>query len=369
MTDGQYGAYGEGYAPQQYAPAQYAYPKKKFPIQYIIIIALIAVLGIVVGGYFLGIFGGGAKSAAIVTPTTVNVQAAAGQTSYATFTIVNPSDREFSTSIDSTGLPLWINIDKTYVTLGPGESADIKIEISPASATDSTTAFLYFSNIDSFVSIAINVLPPADVRISLSRSTMQIYQGTKGSMLITASNSGQSPAANTTVSISGINKDWLSFDAGPFDVEKSGEKSIPVAFDIPADADSGTYESIITVKGVGFSKNTPFSLIVEKAVGLLSVSPDDISGTKNSGEVLKLTISNNGNAELTDVNITTTGSIGEIASFSTTHLNKLGAGQNTEVGMTLSGTNGTYTGSIEIKAADTHGAVQSQIVTLSITLT
>jgi uncharacterized membrane protein len=369
MADGQYGAYGGEYHQEGYAPAQYAYPKKKFPITYIIIIALIAVLGIIGGGYFLGIFGHGQASAVVVTPSALNIQAAAGQDTQATFTILNPTNKQFSTAIDTSGLPAWINSDKNFVTLNPGESALVTLTLAPSASLEGGSFFVYFSNAPAFVTVTVSILPPPDLRLTLSKSNMQLYQSDKGNVLVTINNIGQSPAVNASLSISGINEDWISFEKEVFTVTPAEEKSIPISFDIPPLAGTGIYESIITIKGIGFSKSIPFTLTVSGAVGLLTVSPDDISGTRNSGEVIKLTIQNDGNADLSDVNITTTGTIGQIASFSTKNIEKLGAGQRTEVGMTLSGTNGTYTGSIEITALDTHGTLQSQIITASVVLT
>jgi uncharacterized membrane protein len=370
MADGQYGAYGGEYHQEQYAPAQYAYPKKKFPITYIIIIALIAVLGIVVGGYFLGIFGGQSQASAVaVIPAALNIQAAAGQESEATVTILNPTNKVFSTTIDSSGLPTWISIDKNTVTLNPGESTKITLTMSPSISSEEGSFFVYFSNTPTFVTVKVSILPPPDLRLTLSKSSMQLYQGDKGNVLVTTNNIGQSPGVNALISISGINEDWISFANETFTIAPAEEKSIPISFDIPSTASTGVYESIITVKGIGFSKSIPFTLSVSSAVGLLTVSPDDISGARNSGEVMKLTVQNDGNADLSDVNITTTGTIGQIASFSTKNIDKLGAGQRTEVGMTLSGTNGTYTGSIEITALDTHQVIQSQIITASVVLT
>lgn len=368
MTNGNYGAYG-GYTPQQSANTAYTYPpKKKMPMQYLIIIILIIAIGGLAGGYLLGFFGPAEEPKVTVSTSTLVIVTSIGQSGEATFTLSNPTNVELSTSIDATALPNSATIDKTFVTLAPGQSETITVTATPTSS-QSTMGFIYFSNSESFISVSISLLPPPSVRASLSKTSTQIYQGDNGNLLVTLKNEGQSTAFNTSLLFTGVDDEWLSYDRESFELEAGAEKTILVNLNIPPLADDGSYELIMTVKGQGFSQSLPFNLVVLRAVGILQVTPDEITGSKTSGEVVKLSIINIGNAELTDIELGTTGTFGQIASFSTSTISKLIAGQSTEVGVTLSGTkNKTYTGSIEVNAVDTYNSVQSQIVTASVNL-
>ena len=70
--------YGSYYGQQQYGVGQYAYPKKKFPWLYVILGAVGFIMLIVI--IWLLFFRGPGTPELLVSPTSVNIQTSAGET-------------------------------------------------------------------------------------------------------------------------------------------------------------------------------------------------------------------------------------------------------------------------------------------------
>jgi uncharacterized membrane protein len=299
---------------------------------------------------------------------SIDMMVSPGDSAVSTITVSNPRKSTITTNLQ-TNLPAWITVDKTSLTLRPGETATVTITASPAADSQTTSASINFAGTDVFLQINAQVLPVPQISLNVLATSFSIYEGEKRSILATISNVGLSNAVNANLSITGIPPEWIQMDAVPFTVDAGKEVSKTIEINIPEVAETGNYQGLLNLKGVGFSQNVILSFSVLPSVGSLQVSPADISGTKTSGSNIRLTVQNNGNADLSNIALEESSSLKASLLITPKTVALIEPGQSSEVILTIDGINGTKNGNIEVTATDTHGNTQTKFVTVAISVT
>lgn len=354
--------YGGYYSQQQKGVGQYAYPQKKFPWLYVIIgiAALLAIVAISYVMFFMP------KAPVLdVSPLSMDFQVSPGDIATSTVMISNPGNKQIQVNLQP-NLPSWITIDKKSISLMPGESTTLTVKSSPSAESQTTSGSIYFSGTDIYISVQVEVLPIPEVSLSIPRTSFSVSEGEKTSVLATVSNIGYSNAVNASFSVVGLPSEMIKIDSTPFTVQAGKEVSKTLTVEIPKVAEIGDYEGMLALRGIGFSKNIPISLSVSQSVGILGISPSDLSGTRTSGSNLRLIVLNTGNGELTDISFAMSNTLKASLSVSPPTITSIGPGQSAEVILTVDGITGTKNGNIQVSAIDTHGNTQTKFITVAI---
>jgi uncharacterized membrane protein len=357
------GQYYPGYA--GYGAQQYAYPQKKFPIYVVIAIVIVAV---VVSAIAFMMLSQPTTTSLTVSPSFIEKQLGPGTTTTVTVTIQNNENKDVSLILSPTNLPDWVVVDKTVLNLPPSTAGTVTITFSPSSSSTAASGIIYMSNSDAFISIHATVLPPPSVSFSLSQSSLNLKQGSRNTITATIGNTGQTPIVDAAISITGIPEGWIIFDKNLTNVAGGAQTTKTIEFNVPNKAEAGTYNGVVTLAGIGFIKTTSLNLVVAESLGVITISPADITGSKDSGTNIRLTLSNIGNGGMSNITLTPSSGIAPIVSISPSNIAILEAGQSAEVILTLSGASGSYNGNIRIDSMDTHDNVQTKFVTLAISL-